>query len=325
MKKVTVRARKEDFPDLSRIKSLFKDAVCFLEESNGAVQMVFYVPDEELNKLVDTLQESMDLRYKQVLLEVSSPDFVVSSFLKKAEKKFKTEEETPVEKLIDETKRYIKLDYGKIILTSIAGIIALTGLFMNNVTVIIGAMLLSPLLGPIYAFAVNTAVGKIEYAFRSLANLLVLVLIAILFSCLITLVISAFVNLALTPEILTRMDSSYINIFTAILLGFASMFAFSKGIPESTAGVAIAAALLPPAVVVGIMLVKNFQEILSPLTLMFENIVGLMVGGLVATLVLNIGPRRYYEKVVAKKFITRTLWFLISLVGILFLLSIFRR
>jgi uncharacterized membrane protein len=103
------------------------------------------------------------------------------------------------------------------------------------------------------------------------------------------------------------------------------MFAFSKGIPESTAGVAIAAALLPPAVVVGIMLVKNFWETLSPLILMFENIVGLMVGGLVATLVLNIGPRRYYEKVVAKKFIARTLWFLVSLIVILFFLSTFSK
>ena len=49
------------------------------------------------------------------------------------------------------------LDFQLIILTLLAGIVALFGLFLNNVAVIIGAMVISPLLEPIYAGTVFLA------------------------------------------------------------------------------------------------------------------------------------------------------------------------
>jgi len=320
MKKVIVTARKGDF---EKIETILKNTLHFHKVEDDLVRVTIFIPDEELDDLINKLLDIVDFRYKESMIEVFTPDFIISSVLKRAEKKIdKPKEKTPVEKLIDSTKPYLKLDVSKATLTSIAGIIALTGLFMNNVAIIIGAMLLSPLLGPIYAFAINTAVGKARDALRSIVNLSILLLIVVLFSYLTTLLISQFVELSLTSEILVRMSSSFIYIIMALFLGFASILALSEGISESIAGVAIAAALLPPAVVTGISFVLYPLMAINSMILTLENVLGLMAGSLSATLLLDIGPRKYYEKVVARKFIVRTYLVLIALLVLLFAFSL---
>jgi uncharacterized hydrophobic protein (TIGR00341 family) len=320
MKKVIITARKENF---EKIEPILKDIFHFLNEEDDLVRITIYLHDEGLDDLINKLHDTVDKRYKESMIEVFTPDFIISPALKRAEKKIeKPKEKTPVEKLIYSTKSHLRLDIGKIALTSVAGIIALTGLFMNNVAIIIGAMLLSPLLGPIYAFSINTAVGRASDAFKSIGNLGILLLMVIVLSYLATLFISPFIELSLTQEILVRMSSSFIYILMALLLGFASILALSKGISESIAGVAIAAALLPPAVVTGISFFLYPLSAINPLTLTLENVLGLMAGSLSATLLLDIGPRKYYERVVAKKFIARTFLVLIILLALLFVFSL---
>jgi uncharacterized hydrophobic protein (TIGR00341 family) len=320
MKKVIITARKENF---EKIEPILKDIFHFLNEEDDLVRITIYIHDEGLDDLINKLHDTVDKRYKESMIEVFTPDFIISPALKRAEKKIeKPKEKTPVEKLIYSTKPHLRLDIGKIALTSVAGIIALTGLFMNNVAIIIGAMLLSPLLGPIYAFSINTAVGRARDAFKSIGNLGILLLMVIVLSYLATLFISPFIELSLTQEILVRMSSSFIYILMALLLGFASILALSKGISESIAGVAIAAALLPPAVVTGISFFLYPLSAINPLTLTLENVLGLMAGSLSATLLLDIGPRKYYERVVAKKFIARTFLVLIILLALLFVFSL---
>ena len=58
---------------------------------------------------------------------------------------------TLLEELLELGLRTDFLDFQLIVLTLLAGIVALFGLFLNNVAVIIGAMVISPLLEPIYA------------------------------------------------------------------------------------------------------------------------------------------------------------------------------
>ena len=324
MKKVIITAREEDF---EKIKPMVIDMFFSLDKKDDLVKITVFPSDKELDGLITKIEKIIDFRYKESMIEVYTPDFIVSSVLKRAEKKVsiskeKIKEKTPVEKLLDSTKPHLGLDISKIALTSIAGIIALIGLFMNNMAVIIGAMLLSPLIGPIYAFAINTAVGIEENAFRGIRNLIVLLLAVMVLSYIITLLASFFTELSLTPEILARMSSSTVYIFMALLLGFASILALCKGIPEVVAGVAIAAALLPPAVTTGISFVLYPSSAVSSMILTFENVLGLMAGSLFATLILNIGPRRYYEKVVARRFIIRISLFLVALLALLFISSL---
>ncbi len=316
MKKVIVTARKED---LKKIEPVLENILYVIEKEGPLIKINIYIPDEGLDDLINKFQEVLDFRLKETMIEVFTPDFVISSVLKRAEKKAEKErEKTPVEKLIDSIRPQRSLDIGKIALTSIAGIIALTGLFLNNVAIIIGAMLLSPLLGPIYAFAINTALGRGKDAFKSIGNLSIMILIVIVISYLATLFIDPFIELRKTSEIRSRIDTGLIYVIMAILLGFASIFALSKGISEVIAGVAIAAALLPPAVVVGIAFALYPQDAIDAIILTLENVLGLMAGSLSAVIILGIGPRKYYEKTVARKFIVRTTLFIIILLVLLF-------
>lgn len=314
MKKIVATTKKED---MGKITPLLEEKIYFSREEAALVRITIYVRDEDLDELIERLEKCIDLRYKKTMIEVYTPDFVVSPVLAREKEKKERKKKTPVEELIDSTRPHLELDISKIALTSVAGIIALTGLFMDSVAIIIGSMLLAPLLGPIYAFAINTAVGKVKNAVKGVVNIGVLVSMVVIFSFFSTVAISLFIDLSLTQEIQARMDASPIYMIMAILLGFASVFAISRNIPESIAGIAIAAALLPPAVVTGISFSLYPSQVVHPLLLTVETILGLMAGSLFATFLLGIEPR--YRKAAARRSILRTSLILISLLLLLYL------
>jgi len=107
----------------------------------------------------------------------------------------------------------------------------------------------------------------------------------------------------------------------AVLLGFATMIALSKGIPEGIAGVAIAAALLPPAVVTGITLALYPEGAVKAFILTLQNVVGLIAGSIIGVMFLHIGPRDLFSQVQSRQVIIRVAWFLAILIGFLLIIS----
>jgi len=319
MKRIIVRARSERTDD---IKNIISENVHYISHENGFVAATVYAVDSDVDALIEALRGCVDLRYKESLIEVSDPDFVISSALDRDFQKKKLPKKTPVELLMDTIGPYAGIDATKLMLVSIAGLIALTGLYLDNVAVIIGAMLLSPLLGPIYAFIIYVVTGKQEKALRALSNTLLQIVLLIVLSAATTYVLGFFVEIAYTDEILLRLSVSPVYIVMAVLLGFAAVLAYIKGISESVAGVAVAAALVPPAVVTGMMIVLDATRAHMPLEILVDNVVGLITGGLVATIMLGIVPRSYYERNEAKKILQRMLAALAILLSILALRSI---
>lgn len=99
---------------------------------------------------------------------------------------------TLLEELLELGLRTDFLDFQLIVLTLLAGIVALFGLFLNNVAVIIGAMVISPLLEPIYAGTVFLAEGDVRKFLEHMMVALVLILMLIIVSAVITWVLSFF-------------------------------------------------------------------------------------------------------------------------------------
>lgn len=319
MKKVLINARKEDYENLAPLLEGVHHVVL---REDGIYEVKLFLPDNDLDPFIETVRPLLDLRYRENLIEVSSPDFVISPYLKRVEEKTEQPEKTPIEELLDTTRPYQRLDAGKLVLTSIAGLIALTGLFLNNVAVIIGAMLLSPILGPIYGFAINISIGKVRDGLQSIFVLAALLSCVFVLSAATTYLLHLVTPLSITPEILSRTVVSPIYIVMAVLLGFASVLALARGMSDLIAGVAIAAALLPPTAVMGISLVLIRESLLPSTVLVLENVIGMMAGALIATLSLRIGPREYYEQIAAKKYIARTAVLIIILIALLFGMSI---
>lgn len=129
--------------------------------------------------------------------------------------------------------------------------IATLGLVLNSPAVIIGAMLISPLMGGILANGLAFAVGDLVLGARAIVNLAVSCAVAIAFAILI---IAPIPFKELTPEIAARTQPNALDLFIALFSGALGSVATAKepkGVVTSIPGVAIAVALMPPLCVVG--------------------------------------------------------------------------
>lgn len=129
-------------------------------------------------------------------------------------------------------------------------VIASVGLNVNSTAVIIGAMLVSPLMGPIMGIGLGLAINDFELFKRSLKNFLWAVAISLAVSTL---------YFAITPlntaqsELLARTTPTTWDVLIATFGGLAGIVAQSRKDRTSTVipGVAIATALMPPLCTAG--------------------------------------------------------------------------
>ncbi len=128
--------------------------------------------------------------------------------------------------------------------------IASIGLNANSTAVVIGAMLISPLMGPILGMGMSLAINDIDTLRRSLKNLTVMVVLSVL---------TAFLFFWMFPlktessELLARVKPDIRDVLIAFFGGLALVIARAKKgtIASVIFGVAIATALMPPLCTVG--------------------------------------------------------------------------
>ncbi|HNW21381.1 MAG TPA: TIGR00341 family protein, partial [Bacteroidales bacterium] len=123
------------------------------------------------------------------------------------------------------------------------------GLNMNSTAVVIGAMLISPLLGPINGIGYSIAVYDIKLFKKSLNNFLFAIITAFL---------SATLYFIITPistaqtELLARTSPTIYDVLIALFGGTAGIIAMSTKTKGTVIpGVAIATALMPPLCTAG--------------------------------------------------------------------------
>ena len=130
-------------------------------------------------------------------------------------------------------------------------IIASVGLNLNSIPVIIGAMLISPVMGPILGFGLGLGTNDTALVKEAIKNFLVMVLISILSSTLFYLI--SPLQLEHQTELLARTNPTLYDVFIALFGGFAGILEHSRKEKGGTVipGVAIATALMPPLCTVG--------------------------------------------------------------------------
>ncbi|GAA4278226.1 DUF389 domain-containing protein [Aquimarina mytili] len=128
--------------------------------------------------------------------------------------------------------------------------VASIGLNVSSTAVVIGAMLISPLMGPIVGVGLAIAINDIDTLRRSLVNLGVMVGLSVIAA---TLYFWASPLTELTPELEARTAPTILDVLVAVFGGLALIVAKSKKgtMPNAIAGVAIATALMPPLCTVG--------------------------------------------------------------------------
>lgn len=126
--------------------------------------------------------------------------------------------------------------------------IAVLGLLLSSPAVVIGAMLISPLMGPIIGLGFGLAIFDWDEIRRSGVALALGTVIAVLFTALLV-IASPLQNV--TSEIAARTRPNLFDLLVALFSALAGAYAMIRGREGTVVGVAIATALMPPLAVVG--------------------------------------------------------------------------
>ena len=135
-----------------------------------------------------------------------------------------------------------------VFMTCMSAGIAILGLLLSSPAVVIGAMLLSPLMGPILGAGFALAEGKFTWLRLCAKAVLAGTLVAIAFTALIVWVSPLQ---TVTQEIASRTRPNLFDLMIALFSALAGSYAMIRGREGTIVGVAIATALMPPLAVVG--------------------------------------------------------------------------
>lgn len=144
--------------------------------------------------------------------------------------------------------------------------IALLGLLLSSPAVVIGAMLISPLMGPILGMGFALAVFDFREFRRAATALALGSAAAILFTAAIVLVSPLQ---TVTAEIAVRTRPNLFDLLVALFSALAGSYAMIRGRSGTIVGVAIATALMPPLAVVGFGLATWNQAVFGGALLLF--------------------------------------------------------
>lgn len=166
--------------------------------------------------------------------------------------------------------------------------IAVLGLLLSSPAVVIGAMLISPLMGPIIGLGFALATfdsAQIRRTIRALA----LGVAAAVTLCSLLVLLSPLQTV--TQEIALRTRPNLFDLLVALFSGLAGTYAMIRGRHGTIVGVAIATALMPPLAVVGFGLATANMTVLGgSLLLFFTNLMTIAISAAVLARIYGFAP-----------------------------------
>lgn len=192
-------------------------------------------------------------------------------------------------------------------------LVASVGLNMNSTAVIIGAMLISPLMGPINGMGYSLATYDFHLFRRAVKNFTFAVIAALLAS---TLYFSVSPISTAYSELLARTSPTIYDVLIALFGGMAGIIAISaKNKGNVIPGVAIATALMPPLCTAGYGIsTKQVNFFFGAIYLFTINTVFIALSSVIMSKVLKFPIRTIIEPIHKKK-VNR--WILITIILII--------
>ena len=214
-----------------------------------------------------------------------------------------------------------KVGWVYVTMVLLSAIIAAVGLIRNDVVILIGAMVIAPLLTPNMALAFGTTLGDLHLARRAALTTGVGMGAALFFAVMLGLLVPFDSGV---QAFVARTQIGIGDLVLALAAGGAGALAFTTGVPAGLVGVMVAVALLPPAVVTGMLAGKGeWNGALGALLLLLGNIICVNLSATLVFVVQGIRPRTWWDRDRAKRstWIASLLWggLLASLVVIILL------
>lgn len=177
------------------------------------------------------------------------------------------------------------------VLLTLSVVVAVMGLSADSAAVVIGAMLIAPLMGPVLAVAASLAMTLRRHTIVSLAKVAVAtawcVALAYLLSC-------ALPGTSLSAETLARTQPDVRDLLVALAAGAAGAYAtVRRDVSAALPGVAVAVALVPPLATVGITLEAGKADLVAGATLLYAtNLAAIVFAGVMVFVATGFVPAR---------------------------------
>lgn len=207
------------------------------------------------------------------------------------------------------------LDY--IVMIVLSAALATLGLLTNSAAVIIGAMLVAPLMSPLSSFSTGMATGVLRLARRASVTLFIGVTLALLISIVMGVLLPIDTP---TEEMLARGSPNLLDAAIALVSGWVAAYATArKGIPAALAGVAIAAALMPPICTIGLgIALRDYSLAFGANLLFLANIAFIIAAQYITFLWMGMHPNEDREGATLNR--SRAWWIVLCVITTIVLL-----
>ncbi len=182
-----------------------------------------------------------------------------------------------------------------VVLLSFAVSLASVGLLANQIIVVLGAMLLSPLMTPIQAASAALVLGWTKQLLRTLA--------LVGFGALWTVGLSWFIGVispdrAVLPDtVLSMTNPTLYDLIIALLAGAASAYAMIRRDHSTLPGAAVAVSLVPPLAATGIAISSGHHDLaFSAFGLFITNLVAIILAAGGMLLFMGFTPTKVLDR-----------------------------
>lgn len=179
------------------------------------------------------------------------------------------------------------------VMVLVSTLIASFGLVSDSTAVVIGAMLVAPLMTPIFGISMAMVRGESHLLKDALQAELLGVLMAIIMGILVGLLMNGLApSYEATNEMLSRTCPNLFDLCVAVLAGFAGAYALlDEKISPALPGVAIATAIVPPLANCGLCVSYGaYNDALGSFLLFFANFLSILLICLAVVLSGRYGP-----------------------------------
>lgn len=177
------------------------------------------------------------------------------------------------------------------LMVALAAAIAITGLIMNDGSIVLGAMLVSPLMSPIVGIACGIALGNLDLIRRSGASTSKGMALVLGVGVVMTFLLP---GVEPTDQILSRTHPGIFDLLAALAAGAAGAYSLGrKTVAGALPGVAMSLSLEPPLATAGYGLsTSQFWITGGALLLFFTNLAAIVLSGASVYLLLGMRPPR---------------------------------
>ncbi len=279
----------------SSVSSLDTLSIWWEKLSDEQAQLHILVEAERSEEVTDKLRAALadsgeELRIVSLPVEASIPapeetpeqDRKPGRILRKKMHRVSREE------LYADVQEMMRTSWPNIVMTILSAVVCAVGLARSNVAVIIGAMVIAPLLGPNVGLALGVTLGDFSLILRALRENILRIGAALVFAVIVGIIFNIDPHVS---EIVSRTSISYTDIVIALAAGAAGALALSTGAPATLIGVMVAAALMPPLVVTGMLsALGDYSGALGALQLLAVNLISINLAGVLTFLCVGIRP-----------------------------------